>query len=173
MNLAGEARGWEEGWIRSPEEGRRCRASGTAGKPPRAGQGEGGARRPLTLATLAWAQIMLPSARRLESGGARAPHGGLGAGTCGGTGTPAGSRSARRSGLRAGGGGERAALRVCVCARGEGRLGQRRTVFRLQQGRLMRGNAAHFERFILPPAPPPCLPAPLWVPDSRANHEPG
>lgn len=50
-------------------------------------------------------------------------------------------------------------LRVWVraCA-GEGRLGQRRTVFRLPQRRLMRGNAAHFIALSSRPHPlPPCL----------------
>lgn len=49
-------------------------------------------------------------------------------------------------------------MRFDECALGEGPLGQRRTVFRPQQPRLMRGNAAHFIALSSRPHPlPPCL----------------
>lgn len=60
------------GHRRSREAAQRREKEGTAGRIP--------ARRPLTLSAPAWAQIMLPSARRLEPGGASALQGAPGAG---------------------------------------------------------------------------------------------
>lgn len=106
LNLAGEARGWGGGWILDPGEGGRWRGlqSGWEATQRRAGEGAVGrvpARSPLTLAAPAWAQIMLPSARRLETGGARALHGAPDAGDLPGVVTVAPTRS--RNALGAGG----------------------------------------------------------------------
>lgn len=75
------------------------------GSHPEEGGGRGGRQSPrpspLTLAAPAWAQIMLPSARRLETGGARALHGAPDAGDLPGVVTVAPTRS--RNALGAGG----------------------------------------------------------------------
>lgn len=122
---------------RSREAAQRREREGAAGRVP--------ARRPLTLSAPAWIQIMLPSAHRLELGGASALQGAPGAGDLPGVlGCPA-VLAALRVPWASGGyrHGEAALADLRVCER-EGRLGQRRTVLQLQQQRLMHCNAAHF-----------------------------
>lgn len=181
LNLAGEERGWVEGWI--PAVGGRALQGLHRGKEAAQERGKGRlvvwAWCLLTLAASDWTQIMLRSARRLELGVARGLH------RCQALRTWFASPGRLASFALLWLPGIQSQLlsepppRLEQLAAGEPVRARRGP-----SGSEARGVAAQarapgaWQRstlycFILPPASPPFLPAPLWEPDFRTNQEPG